>query len=257
MVANNFEGQFAIVTGATAGIGLSTASLLASKGVSIVLNARNSNRLEDLVKNLKKVSNAEVFGISGDITHPLTRKNIVEEAIQRFGGIDILINNAGGGINQQEIEYIDEDAWNQSIDFNLNSCYHMCRLVIPWMKQNKYGRIVNISSVAGRFRGRLSGPDYSAAKSGIFGLTRHLAWTYAKDGILVNAVAPGFVATERALQKWEKHTKADKELIMNQIAIQRFAEPAEIANAIAFLASKEASYITGIVLDVNGGFFMS
>lgn len=254
---NNFTGQVAIITGASAGIGLSVAELLSEKGASVVLNARDAGRLESAVSKIKEASHADVFGVSGDITKQETRENLISETIRQFGKVDILINNAGGGSTDLVIDTIDEETWNHSINLNLSSCYHMCRLVIPVMRKMKYGRIVNVSSVAGRFRSILAGPDYSAAKAGIFGLTRQLAWNHAGDGILVNAVAPGIVGTERVLDKWEQRTDGVKETILNQIALHRVADPAEIAKAIVFLASKDASYITGIVLDVNGGFYMA
>lgn len=253
---SDFTDQVAIITGASAGIGLSVAELLAEKGVSVVMNARDAGRLEKAVNKIKGATDAGVIGVRGDITKQEIRENVINETLHHFGKVDILINNVGGGTDKHAIETIDEEAWNSSINFNLSSCFHMCRLVIPLMRKNKYGRIVNVSSVAGRFKGRLSGPDYSAAKAGIFGLTRHLAWNHAGDGILVNAVAPGIVATERALMKWNQHSEADKQKLFSQIPLQRFAEPVEIAKPIIFLASKDCSYITGIVLDVNGGFYM-
>jgi len=193
----------------------------------------------------------------GDITEISVRNNLVLETFQRFGRIDILINNAGGGTDNQVIEEISDEEWNQTLEFNLNSSFGMCRNVVPYMRANKYGRIVNVSSVAGRFRGRLSGPHYSAAKAGLLGMTRHLSWELAKYDITVNAVAPGFVNTERAVKKWEKHTLEEQNHMIQQIPLKRFASTEEIASAICFLASKSASYITGTTLDVNGGFYMS
>ena len=254
---NSFTGQVAIITGASKGIGLSVAELFAEKGVSVVLNARDTDRLDSVVSKIKVSSHAGVIGVSGDITIQETRENLINETIRQFGKVDILINNVGGGSSNIVIDTIDEEIWNYSINLNLSSTYHMCRLVIPVMRKMKYGRIVNVSSVAGRSRSIVAGPDYSAAKAGILGLTRQLAWNHASDGILVNAIAPGICGTERVLKKWEQHTDAYKEMILNQIALHRVADPAEIAKAIIFLASKDTSYITGIVLDVNGGFYMT
>jgi len=253
----NFNDKIALVTGSSEGIGLSTAYSLAKQGATIIINGRNSDKLHQAEYSIRQIQDVKYLILQGDITNAKDRDAIVKEAINKFNKIDILINNVGGGTDKHRIEDITEDEWNQTIDFNLNTSYAMCRNVLPGMRANQYGRIINVSSVAGRFRGRLSGPHYSAAKAGLHGLTRHLAWDAAKDGITVNAVAPGFVSTERALLKWNNHTDEDKAQMLTQIPMHRFAKPEEIASAIVFLASEEASYITGVTLDVNGGFFMS
>ena len=254
---DRFTGQVAIITGSTEGIGLSTACHLAEEGASVVINGRDINKLNEAYSKISNISDAEVMIFQGDINKKSIRNNIVLDTIKRFDRIDILINNAGGGTDIQSSEEISDEEWNQTIEFNLNSSFKMSRNVIPYMRANNYGRIVNISSVAGRFRGRLSGAHYSAAKAGLLGMTRHLSWELASFNITVNAVAPGFVATDRAIRKWEHHTLEDKALIIQQIPLKRFALPEEIATAICFLASKSSSYITGATLDVNGGFYMS
>lgn len=254
---NPFVGQVAIITGSSEGIGLSAACQLAEEGASVVINGRDIDKLRAASSKIGKIKNAQVMQFQGDITDESVRNNLVLETIRRFGRIDILINNAGGGTDNKATEEISDEEWNHGMEFNLNSSFKICRNVIPYMRANKYGRIVNVSSVAGRFRGRLSGPSYSAAKAGLLGMTRYLSWELAKYEITVNAVAPGFVATERALKKWEKHTLEDQNQIIQQIPLKRFASTEEIAAAICFLASKRASYITGTTLDVNGGFYMS
>lgn len=168
-----------------------------------------------------------------------------------------MINNAGGGSPPRAVEDVTDEDWEQNLTNNLTSTFLICRHVVPIMKKQGYGRIVNVSSVAGRTRGRLSGSPYSAAKSGLQGFTRHLAWELGSFGITVNAVAPGITNTERVIRKWDQRTDEDQQRIQQNIALQRFAEPEEVASAITFLASKEASYITGVTLDVNGGIFMS
>lgn len=252
----SFKDQVAIITGSTDGIGLSTACLLAEAGAAVVINGRDMNKLQDAERKILLAANNGVLAFQGDITKKEVRESIVGETIKRFNRIDILINNVGGGTDVHRIEDVSDEEWQQSMDFNLNTCFAMCRTVISFMRTQKYGRIVNVSSLAGRFRGRLSGPHYSAAKAGMLGLTRHLAWDLAADGIAVNAVAPGFVETRRALEKWNRHSVEEKARFIEQIPLHRFANPEEIATAIVFLASPAASYITGATLDVNGGFYM-
>ena len=253
----NYKGKVALITGSSEGIGFSAAYLLAKLGASVIINGRNARKLEKAFEKIELIEGAQVLAVKGDVTNPNFSTEIIDKSIKSFNKIDILINNVGGGTDIHRVEEISDSEWQQTIDFNLSSTFALCRNVLPYMQKHNYGRIVNVSSVAGRFRGRLSGPHYSAAKAGILGLTRHLAWEYAKYGITVNAVAPGFVGTERALRKWNLHTDEDKKSMLEQIPMKRFATPEEVANSIVFLASSEASYITGITLDVNGGFFMT
>lgn len=253
----NYKGKVALITGSSEGIGFSVAYLLAKLGASVIINGRNARKLEKAFEKIELIEGAQVLAVKGDVTNPNFSTEIIDKSIKSFNKIDILINNVGGGTDIHRVEEISDSEWQQTIDFNLSSTFALCRNVLPCMQKLNYGRIVNVSSVAGRFRGRLSGPHYSAAKAGILGLTRYLAWEYAKYGITVNAVAPGFVGTERALRKWNLHTDEDKKSLLEQIPMKRFATPEEVANSIVFLASSEASYITGITLDVNGGFFMT
>ncbi len=253
----NFKDQVVIITGSSEGIGFSTAYIFAKYGATVVINGRNSEKLKTAYEKIKLIKGSQVLAIQGDITKEDFRSKLIKDTINKYKKIDILINNVGGGTDIHRVEEISDKEWQQTFDFNLTSSFALCRNVLPYMLKSNYGRIVNVSSVAGRFRGRLSGPHYSAAKAGMLGLTRHLAWEYAKYGITVNAIAPGFVGTERALRKWKLHTDDDKKSMLEQIPMKRFATPEEIANSIIFLASTEASYITGITLDVNGGFFMT
>jgi len=253
----DFKKQVAIITGSSEGIGLSVSIMLAEKGSAVIINGRDKDRLLLAEKKLQAIPGARFSLIQGDIMEEDVRNEIVQTTVRHYDKIDILINNAGGGTNIHRIEEITDEDWYHSMEFNLNSSFFMCRAAVPVMRKNKYGRIVNVSSVAGRFRGRLSGPHYSAAKAGLLGMTRHLARDLAPDGITVNAVAPGFVNTRRALNKWNDYSGEEKNYYLRQIPLNRFAEPEEIASAILFLASPDASYITGATLDVNGGFFMS
>ena len=251
------DNQVAIITGSSEGIGLSVALLMAKTGATVVINGRDGKKLRSAEEMIMSQSSSAVVAFKGDITKSRIRKDIVNETVKNFRKIDILINNAGGGSNIWKIEDVTDDEWQRTLDFNLNSCFSLCREVIPHMRLNQYGRIVNVSSVAARFKGRLSGPQYSAAKAGLQGMTRYLAWELAKDGITVNSIAPGFVSTQRALLKWERISDVEKEQVLTQIPIHRFANPEEIASPIVFLASPASSYITGVTLDVNGGYYMA
>ena len=251
-----FKGQIAIITGSSEGIGLSTAVLLANHGATVVINGRDEKKLMMAEERIRMAGSSGILSLSGDVTNPSTIEDIVNETIHHFGKVDILVNNVGGGDNIHKIEQITDEAWQKGFNFNLTGSFAMCRAVVPFMRMNKYGRIVNVSSVAGRFKGRLSGPVYSSAKAGLQGLTRHLAWDLASEGITVNAVAPGFVDTPRAVKKFNEFSPKEQNRFMQEIPMHRFATTEEVAWAILFLASTVASYITGITLDVNGGYFM-
>jgi 3-oxoacyl-[acyl-carrier protein] reductase len=253
----NFAGQTALITGSSEGIGLCTAAVLAAHGAAVIINGRDEEKLSLAERRIKAAGPAGVLALRGDVTDPAVRKNIVEQAIRSFGKIDILVNNVGGGSNVHRIEDITDDEWQKGFDLNLAASFGMCREIVPFMRRNGYGRIVNVSSVAGRFKGRLSGPAYSAAKAALQGLTRHLAWDLAPENITVNAVAPGFVDTPRAVKKFRAFAEEEQIRFIQQIPMRRFASPDEIAWPIVFLASPAASYISGITMDVNGGYYMA
>ncbi|MCI5148260.1 MAG: SDR family oxidoreductase [Candidatus Electrothrix sp. MAN1_4] len=253
---NRFYKKIAIVTGSSLGIGRATALKLTREGATVILNARDTERLHKVKDSIDAESGTSML-FAGDITQQSIIDRIVSHVLDQYGRIDVLINNAGGGIDVYPVENITDKDWDHSLESNLTNVFRICRSVVPIMKKQNYGRIVNVSSVAGRTRGHLSGTPYSAAKAGLQGFTRHLAWELGHVGITVNAVAPGITSTERAMRKWERRSNEEQQRILGNIALHRFASPDEIASAIAFLASDEASYITGITMDVNGGIFMS
>jgi NAD(P)-dependent dehydrogenase (short-subunit alcohol dehydrogenase family) len=251
-----FDGKVAIVTGSSDGIGKAAALIFGREGGQVVLNARGQDRLEAARAAVQAVGKPPLV-VAGDVRQVAVVERLVGETLQHFGRVDILVNNAGGGTSLRFLEEVTEEDWDLTLDSNLKSAFLNCRVVAPAMKRQRYGRIVNVSSVAGRNVSRLSGPQYSSAKAGMLGLTRHLAQDLGPFGITVNAVAPGPTLVDRVASKWALRSEEDRSRILESIPLGRLAQPEEVATVIAFLASDEASYVTGAAIDVNGGSFMS
>ncbi len=250
-----FDGKVAIVTGSSDGIGRAAALILAREGGQVVLNARGQDRLEATRTALQAVGKPPLV-VAGNVGQAAVVERLVGEALQQFGRIDILVNNAGGGTLLRFLEEVTEEEWDLTVDSNLKSAFLCCKAVAPAMKRQQYGRIVNVSSVAGRNVSRLSGPQYSSAKAGMLGLTRHLAQDLGPFGITANAVAPGPTLVDRVARKWALRSEEDRARILANIPLGRLAAPEEVATVIAFLASDDAAYVTGVTIDVNGGSFM-
>ncbi|MEK6716636.1 MAG: 3-oxoacyl-ACP reductase family protein [candidate division NC10 bacterium] len=250
-----FDGKVAIVTGSSDGIGKAAALIFAREGGQVVLNARGQDRLEAARTALQAVGKPPLV-IAGNVSQAAVVERLVGEALQQFGRIDILVNNAGGGTMLRFLEEVTEEDWDLTVDSNLKSAFLCCKGMAPAMKRQQSGRIVNVSSVAGRNVSRLSGPQYTSAKAGMLGLTRHLAQDLGPFGITVNAVAPGPTLVDRVARKWALRTEDDRARILANIPLGRLAAPEEVAAVIAFLASDDAAYVTGVTIDVNGGSFM-
>lgn len=262
--------QVAIVTGSGQGIGRATAKALAKEGCRIILNARNYKFLEEVSAEIKDLG-SESFIVQGDISNMSVVKEAVNVAILKFGRIDILVNNAGSGRtsmgNYVSYEDLEEKDWYYIIEQNLKSTHLCSQAVLPFMKKNKKGSIVNISSVAGRTcepgpsGQKLLAPieaTYVSAKAAIDGFTRQLAKDLGPFGIRVNAVAPGVIlSSERLGQIWESKQEEERKKVIDLIPLGRTGRPEEVANVVLFLASDDASYITGATIDVNGGLFMA
>ncbi len=251
-----FDGKVAIVTGSSDGIGKAAALIFGREGGQVVLNARGPKRLETAVAAIQAVGKPPLV-IAGDVSQAAVVTQLVNETLQQFGRVDILVNNAGGGTLLRLLEEVTEADWDLTVNSNLKSAFLCCQAVAPKMKEQRYGRIVNVSSVAGRNVSRLSGPQYSSAKAGVLGLTRHLAQDLAPFAITVNAVAPGPTLVDRVARKWALRSPEDQARILANIPLGRLAEPEEVATVIAFLASDDAAYVTGVTIDVNGGSFMA
>ena len=237
-----------IITGASRGIGSAVAIAFAKQGYSIVLNYNNSKeKALALAKTIRDSYNVDVLAVKADVASSAQVNEMTEKVLEQFGSIDILVNNAG--IAQQKLftDITDED-WRRMLDINLTGVFNCCRSVLPCMIRNHSGAIVNISSMWGQ-TGASCEVHYSAAKAGIIGLTKALAKEVGPSGIRVNCVAPGVVMTDM-MNGFDDETiqQLKEEAVLNTLGT-----PKNIADAIAFLCSDKASFITGQVLSVNGG----
>jgi len=249
------KNKVAIVTGGSRGIGKAIAQLFAKEEANLCVTALEKNRLEMFVQSLRE-KNVNCIGVVADSTREDAVKDMVRETVNTFGRVDILINNAGGGSPPVSIEDIELEEWERIIRNNLTGTYICCKAVIPHMKKQRSGKIVNVSSVAGRFFSQLSGSNYASAKAGIHGLTRQLARELGPFNIMVNAVAPGATLTERVEKKWLSRTADNRDQILSRIPLGHLARPEDVAGPVLFLASSLSDYVTGVTLDVNGGFYM-
>jgi len=247
--------QIAIVTGASRGLGFVTAEVLSSRGARVALIARSVSDLERVAANIQR-KGGYALAIPCNVIDNNQVEGMVDRVVKEWGQIDILINNAGVGSPIMPVEKISLEEWDHTMDMNLKSTFICTRSVAPVMKRQAYGRIVNMSSYSGRFYSRFLGSPYAASKAGILGFTRQMAVELGPYGICVNAVAPNFTLNERAKAKWGTLSDEERRRIISGIPLRRLALPEEIAAAIAFLASDDASYINGICLDVNGGSYM-
>ena len=245
----DLQGQVAIVTGGTRGIGKAVAEGLAKRGVNLVVAGRNVEAAGKVASSLSALG-VKVLGMRLDVSNAGEVEKVFEDARKEFQRIDILVNNAGITKDGLLMRMREED-WDSVLDINLKGVFLCSREAIKDMARQRYGRIINISSVAG-FMGNPGQANYSAAKAGMAGFTKTVAREYASRGVTVNAVAPGFITTSMTDVLSDKV----KEEMLKFIPLGRFGTVEDIANAVIFLASPEAGYITGQVLHVNGGMYM-
>jgi len=243
------NGHVALVTGASQGIGRACALTLAKQGASVALAARNEEKLKQLADEITAAGGtATAFPL--DVTQEEAIKATAKAAIAHFGKIDILVNNAGITRDQLMMRMKRAD-WDDVLQTNLTAPHLLTQAVISSMLKQRWGRIINITSVVGQ-TGQAGQANYAASKAGLIGLTMSIAREVASRNITVNAVAPGYIETAMT----HVLTPEQKEAMANQIPLGRAGTDLEIASAVAFLASEEASYITGHVLSVNGGMYM-
>lgn len=240
----SLENKIALITGATGGIGKAIAETFANAGAKVVLTGRNKEKLEELNKQIKNS-----FIIPCDLSTKDSTKELIKETLNIAGKLDILINNAGITKDTLCIRMKDED-WQEVIDVNLSTTFKLARDSIMPMIKNKFGRIINITSVVG-CTGNGGQTNYAASKAGIIGFTKSMAIEVASRNITVNSIAPGFIKTAMT----DVLPEEIKNNLLDTIPIKKFGEPQDVANAALFLASDEASYITGQTLHVNGGMY--
>ena len=243
--------RVALVTGSGQGLGKAIAFALANEGAKLAINdiSLNEVKARETVSELRKIgTEAEVF--LADVAQESEVNKMVEEILARFGRIDILVNNAG--INRDGLIHKGNlQNWNEVMNVNLTGPFICTKAVLPGMRQNNYGRIVNISSLTARLG--VSGTGYYAsAKSGLIGLTKVTAVENMSKGITCNALAPGYIKTDMMMKYPEEQLQA----LIARIPAGRLAEPAEISDVVVFVAADSASYMTGAVIDINGGYFI-
>lgn len=253
-----FAGKRAIVTGGNRGLGRSFAQRLAAEGCRVMIAGRTTSDLEEAAAGIRKAGGECIYQKT-DVTLQEEVTAVVARTVAEFGGVDILINNAGGsmGVPMATIDEIAEDDWDKVVALNLRAVFLCCKAVAPIMKTQGKGKIVNLSSLAARSGGILTPLQYTSSKGAILTFTRHLAQELGPYGINVNAVAPGVVLSGPRLQKmWdERMSQEQKQQYQDRVPLRRLATVEEITGPVLFLCSGEASYVTGVTLDINGGLF--
>ncbi len=242
--------QTAIVTGGSRGIGRAVAVRLANDGMNLVINYRGNSEAAEETERLCRELGAEVLLVQGDVSRAEDCEKLAAQAKEAFGRVDVLVNNAGITRDGLLARMTEED-FRAVLDVNLVGPWNMMKAVNRIMMKQRYGRIVNLSSVTG-LMGNMGQTNYAAAKAGILGMTKSYAREVASRGITVNAVAPGFIDTDMT----EAMPEGAKDKIIIGIPMGRTGKPEDVAEAVAFLASEQAGYITGEVLRVDGGMAM-
>jgi NAD(P)-dependent dehydrogenase (short-subunit alcohol dehydrogenase family) len=251
-----FQDKVAVITAMASGIGRATADIMAAEGAIVVGVDSNSERLEATVAALRQAG-GRADGRVCDAIDAAQVDATVASIAQEFGAIDILVNAVGGstiiaksGATVDELSFAD---WKRLIDFNLDGTFLFTHAVVPFMKEQRGGKIVNLSSVAGRGLSVSSSSAYAAAKGGIIAFTRKLAFELGPYGININAIAPSKTLTERIRPRWNQQSPEDQQLEIERTPLRRVAEAPDQAKVICFLASSDADFVTGVTIDVTGG----
>jgi acetoacetyl-CoA reductase len=243
----DLQGAVVVVTGASRGLGRAIAEELAGRGAKIVVNyARSKEPAEELVSQLGE---EDALAVQADISDPDQAKKLIDETMQKFGRVDVLVNNAGITQDRSLRKMAIED-WDKVINVDLNSCYYTVHAALPHMVEQQSGKIINMSSFVGE-AGNVGQANYAAAKAGLLGFTKTAARELARFNITVNAICPGFIGTEMV----EAIPEDVQEKLKKTIPLGRFGRPEEIAKAVRYLI-EDGDYITGSTLDVNGGVYM-
>lgn len=251
-----------LVTGASKGIGKAIAVAFAAEGSRVVLNARNQQELEQAVQEIRQ-SGGYALALAADVMSASEVQRLAQQTVERFGTVHVLVNNAGGAGGFASFEELSDEDWINIFNLNVLSAVRMTRALLPFMKQQKWGRIINIASESGIQPDPFM-PHYNAAKAAVINLTKSLSKAYASDGILVNTVSPAFIKTPlvehllaaQAQEQGVTPQKAEQAFLRQNrphIELGRPGTPEEVASAVVFLASEAASFITGANLRVDGG----
>ena len=242
----DFKDKKILITGASGGIGHALVKKFVSLNANVLATGTKTEKLDSLKKEFPNINILKF-----DISEHSKIEEFVENVYSQLVGLDVLINNAG--INKDNLSIrMKEDEWKKVIDINLGSTFFLCRSAIKKMLKNKYGRIVNITSIVGH-TGNLGQANYAASKAGIIGMTKSLAIEYAKKNITLNCVSPGFIKTRMT----ENILESVKVMLTSRIPMSKLGSGEDVANSVAFLSSDEASYITGETMHVNGGMYMA
>jgi NAD(P)-dependent dehydrogenase (short-subunit alcohol dehydrogenase family) len=251
-----FTDQVALITAAASGIGRATADIIGAEGGIVVGVDTDQNRLDALTAAIT-TGGGRAHGRRADALDPSQVKGVVADVVREHGRIDILVNAVGGstiiprpGATVDELTFAE---WRRLIDFNLDGTFLFCHEVVPIMKRQGSGKIVNLSSIAGRGLSASSSGAYAAAKGGIIAFTRKLALELGPFGVNVNAIAPSLTLTERLRPRWDQRTPAEQAEEIARTPLRRVAEAKDQARVICFLASRDADFVTGITIDVTGG----
>ena len=251
-----FKGKVALITAAASGIGRASADIIGREGGRIAAVDTNRERLDATVAEIG-AAGGEVHPYHADALDETQVNSVVADAARRFGRIDILVNAVGGstiiakpGARTEELTFTD---WQALIHFNLTGTFLFTHAVIPIMKQQRSGKIVNLASIAGRGISQSSSSAYATAKGGIIALTRKLAFELGPHGVTVNAIAPSLTLSERIRPHWERRSAEGQAAEIRRTPLGRVATPEDQARVICFLASSDADFVTGVTIDVTGG----
>ena len=246
-MSGNLSGEVVLVTGASRGIGAAIADLLASRGAKVIGTATSQNGADTITERMQSMAGV---GMVLDVTNASAVDAVIDEITKTYGAVSVLVNNAGITRDQILMRMKDDD-WDAIINTNLSSVYRTSKAVMRGMMKARKGRIISIASVVG-ITGNPGQTNYAAAKAGIIAFSKSLAKEIGSRGITVNVVAPGFIQTDMT----DNLSEEAKNALMQQIALGRLGSPSDIAEAVAFLASPAAAYITGETMNVNGGMYM-
>lgn len=244
------NGQTAIVTGSSRGIGRAIALTLADEGANVILNGNRKNLLEEVKKEIE-ARGVRACIVSGSISDPVTSQDLANCALENFGKVDILVNNAGINDRTKTLD-LTLEAWKKVLDVNLNGVFYACKAILPIMKEQCHGNIINITSANGKTPHPNAAPSYGASKAAVSYLTKHFALEFAPYGIRVNAVQCGPIESDMTKQ-WTPEYRAQA---LAKIPLRRLGTPEEVAQAVVYLASNNSGFMTGAFLNLSGGKLM-